>query len=210
MGAAMCRLWELLEKWATTTTPGFILRLGGQWLARKLYSWWVVRQMTGVRLYSNREELERVHPWSRLMSEIKSMDACFVTGHNAIHADKHLSKVRRLMLPDPGSTSVQAHADILGDNSLGDLIRSRTMAAQSKGIPVRWLPDHIGYSFYVADRDELDPFVHIEFAMTGMGIKERPSITIQKKTHSEVYREFARIYDLLWSKYSRDPDNGTR
>lgn len=166
--------------------------------------------LRGVRIYSDREELHAHRSWDETMKAIKSMDACFVTGHNAIHAGIAISKIKRLLLPDPTARSTIGYGHAMKDNTQEELIRKTTAAAKANNIKVRWLNEYCGYAFFVADRDELNPYVHIEFALPGQPIGHRPAITVSKKTHPKIFKTFVDTYDSLWDNHSREPDNGSR
>ncbi len=197
-------MWKWLELWAEAETPKWGLR----WIARQILKLWWVRMVRGVRIYADRDELHGHRSWQQTLSSIKTMDACFVNAHSALRADVDTTKIGRLLLPDPTVKSTINYAETMEDDTLIELIKQSTKKAKADNIKVKWINEFVCYSFYIADRDGLNPYVHIEFSLPGMKIGARPAITIHKNTHPKIFQEFVGAYEVLWNCYSREPDDG--
>lgn len=180
------------------------LGLIADWFKKRWRAMGWVKAMSGLRLYSSRSDQKE---WSELMNEIKTMEACFVTGHMALHESANRKKIKKLLLTDPNAQSAKRYANSFKDESFHNLVVDNTKIAQEAEIEVRWCSEFLGYSFFIADRDyEESAFIQIEFVLPGLDTSQRPSVTIKKKTYPDVFAKLVGVFDEIWSdRYSHIP-----
>lgn len=202
----MGAIWKLVE--LASEAEGslrFLKLLGVHKIAQRVASWRRLRMNAGLQFFADRAELARHRSWPELIRSVEELDACLVIGYDAFHAQEQLHKFKRLLLPNPESGSIQNYSRLMGDPGIGDRIREVTQTAQLQKIRTKWVKEFIGYSFLIIDRNGKNPRVHVELAVPGLKIGDRPSFTFTKSAYRTLFVQFDNVFQEIWDD-SDDPD----
>ena len=165
------------------------------------------RGITGVEFYPNRRSLDRIRSLTEALERVDEAHVFWIVGRKQFQAGEGLEKIKRLILPHPDSSSIKTFEAALPDQmELRNQLREVTDRAIEQKIPVRWYPEFGGYSWWIADPNGKNAFVHLEMNLPYAHRDRRPSIRIYRKRHSETFAELLRVYEEIW-KHSKEPDD---
>ena len=153
--------------------------------------------------YPNRTVLDRESPLADKMDKVERMDAIWLTGIKSMVEMESVSKVDRLLLPDPESASLKYFYSTLDDvHDLSGEIRRASKQAKTKGIQVRWLAEFVGYSLTIGNPNSEHTWVHIEMALPILHGNRHPSFEFRKPKHTPTIDDIIKMFDGLWKSDS--------
>jgi len=161
--------------------------------------------------YIDRADLDRRSPIADKMKRAERIHAMWLTGAKMIQEVEEVTKVDRLLLPDPNSKSVeffQATSAPEDRRDIANEIRHTTAQAMKKNVAVRWLREFPGYSLIIFNPQSVDAWVQIEMTLPALHGGRRPSLELRKPQHSTSVDDIKMMFERLWTKdeYSREPN----
>jgi hypothetical protein len=108
--------------------------------------------------------------------------------------------MKRLILPNPGSSSAKFYFNSIDQNHARLDIRSTTSKAIKAGIEVRWCDEFFFHSITIADPSSPDGWVYIEHALPYYSTEERPGYTIHRKGQPETVSVLINKFEEIWNK----------
>jgi hypothetical protein len=132
----------------------------------------------------------------------------WVPGNIAFDRGDDISKIERLMLPNPDCPALIDFSSRLPSktNEIQHDIRTTTRAAQKKNIEVKWTPHFTGQSWWVANPDgnDSDGFIHIEVMLPFGHRDRRPAFRVYRWQNREFFELHKKIFDEMWNKEAKD------
>jgi hypothetical protein len=201
---AVMQGWEF---WAVTAVLAGLI-----YIVYRIGLW--VAGIRSPKVYTSRRKLEDgkrggAYP----LDEAETAHCVWLSGGKTFNADSDLKKIKKLILPNPNASSTRnfQKANKAGTDFC-NMILTTTRVARERNIPIRWYPEFIGTSWWIADRDKESAFVHFELILPESTGRDRPSFRIYRWQDEDAYDEHCRIFDELWdaSKPLSDSDLSPR
>jgi hypothetical protein len=160
--------------------------------------------------FVDRTVLDRESPVADKMKKAERLYAMWLTGTKMIQEIKEVSKVDRLLLPDPNSNSLAFFQSALSPEDRRNIaaeIRQSTAQARLKRIQVRWLKEFSGYSLTIGNPQSADTWVQIEMALPVLHGSRRSSFEFKRPQHAAPIDDIMEMFDRLWTngELSREP-----
>src|SRR5262249_25124734 len=125
----------------------------------------------------------------------------WLSGQKVFRPGEDLHKIKRLILPDPSSKSVEEFEKSLPNrNPLRSDVETALKSAREARIDVRLYPEFTGQSWWIGDRDKSSAFVHIECLIPNSRSERRPSFRVYRWQDENFYQQHCSIFDWMWDR----------
>jgi len=167
-----------------------------------LSKYYGINIMPGLTIYPERRLLDKYTDLEETLKMAEIIEAYSIIGFNLMNKVTRPERyVKKLLLPRPDCNSLKNLEDTTSrEGNFTPTIKTSTQIAIKNKIPVRWYPEFIGYSYYIANRNKDNGWVHVEYVLphTSDHLK-RPSMRINKKEYPKIFNYYVEAFDEMWS-----------
>lgn len=161
------------------------------------YAGSLYRHWRSPELFLDRKAIESEFKGDPLKG-VATAQCCFLLARKFLERDDY-SKIKKLLLPDPDSESVKYLNSTLSPSpNLSEDIRQVIASAKKKNVNLKICSQFTGASWWIGDRDGVDPFIHIEVVMPHLARPNRPSFRVYKTQDPAFYNRHCEAFDELW------------
>ena len=148
---------------------------------------------------------------ARPLADVETAHCVWLSGQKVFRPGEHLTKIKKLILPDPGSHYLSEFTKALPNPHpvLSD-IKYAIESARKANIEVRLYREFTGKSWWIGDRERSTAFVHIECLIPHAKSDRRPSFRVYRWQDEEFYNQHCQIFDWLWDNSDPPQRNGVR
>lgn len=177
---------------------------------------WVIHQLrdslaSGFEFFDTRAALARRHPLPYVLRDADVIWALWNTGTRvATEAQGELGRIRRLLLPNPSSETVEAlgKLDNMPVERITATIRALTTDVRRHGGNVKWYVRPPGNTVLIGNPNTGHGWAQVELWLPDVAPNDRPSFRVYERgKYRGLYHALVRAYDELWGRpANRPPD----